>query len=31
MNEKHWPEPDVIALDPPDRKKKLMEYLSEYH
>jgi len=31
MNEKHWPEPDIIALDPPDRKKKLMEYLSEYH
>jgi DNA-binding XRE family transcriptional regulator len=31
MQDKGWPSPDVIVLEPKDRKKQLVEYLEEYH
>ena len=31
MQDKGWPSPDVIVLDPKDRKKQLVDYLEEYH
>lgn len=31
MQDKGWPAPEVIAMEPADRKKRLIKYLSEYH
>jgi len=31
MTDKGWPSPDIIILDQAGRKKKLLEYLEEYH
>jgi len=31
MQDKGWPTPDVIVLEPADRKKQLTKYLEEYH
>jgi len=31
MQDKEWPSPDIIVMEPADRKKRLLEYLEEYH
>jgi len=31
MQDKGWPAPEVIAMEPADRKKRLIKYLEEYH
>ncbi len=31
MQDKAWPSPDIIVMEPVDRKKRLLEYLEEYH
>ncbi len=31
MQDKGWPSPDVIVLEPKDRKKRLLKHLEEYH